>query len=175
MAMKCADLGHLASAESVHLKWVHALEEEMFRQGDLEKTKGYPVSPLMDRTKTGITKSQPGVSVLHAFGGMVKSCHSGMLIKPCSAHCMPDRHDSTIAEMCGKDGRAGNCAGTQVHEQLFYPMSACTLLQFFNLFVLPLYEGLAAVLPDMAPLYQQVQNNHQMWVDLAEAAQAGTA
>ena len=61
MAMKCADLGHLASAKSVHLKWVHALEEEMFRQGDLEKQRGYPVSPLMDRTKTGITKSQTGV------------------------------------------------------------------------------------------------------------------
>ena len=61
MAMKCADLGHLASAKSVHLKWVHALEEEMFRQGDLEKQRGYAVSPLMDRTKTGITKSQTGV------------------------------------------------------------------------------------------------------------------
>ena len=60
MAMKCADLGHLASAESVHLKWVTLLEEEMFRQGDLEKAKGYPVSPLMDRDKPGITTSQPG-------------------------------------------------------------------------------------------------------------------
>ena len=62
MALKCADLGHLASAESVHLKWVGLLEEEMFRQGDKEKARGYPVSPLMDRTKTGITRSQPGVS-----------------------------------------------------------------------------------------------------------------
>ncbi len=101
MAMKCSDLGHLASAKSVHLQWVRLLEEEvrmvsflcpsfaaeavltladeksrsiepplspsrlraqMFRQGDMEKEKGYPVSPLMDRAKTGITKSQPGVS-----------------------------------------------------------------------------------------------------------------
>ena len=54
-------------------RWVHALEEEMFRQGDLEKIKGYPVSPLMDRAKTGITKSQPGVSVRCAWGGMVES------------------------------------------------------------------------------------------------------
>ena len=60
MAMKCADLGHLASAERVHRKWVTLLEEEMFRQGDLEKAKGYPVSPLMDRDKEGITRSQPG-------------------------------------------------------------------------------------------------------------------
>ena len=61
MAMKCADLGHLASAEHVHRKWVGLLEEEMFRQGDMEKARGYPVSPLMDRSAMGITRSQPGV------------------------------------------------------------------------------------------------------------------
>ena len=33
---------------------------QMFRQGDLEKERGYPISPLMDRSKQGITKSQPG-------------------------------------------------------------------------------------------------------------------
>ena len=63
VALKCADLGHLASEDRVHRKWVAALEEEMFRQGDLEKARGHPsVSPLMDRDKGGITKSQPGVS-----------------------------------------------------------------------------------------------------------------
>ena len=61
MALKCADLGHLAREEAVHREWVRRLEEEMFRQGDLEKARGYPVSPLMDRLKGGITKSQPGV------------------------------------------------------------------------------------------------------------------
>ena len=60
MAMKCADLGHLASSEETHLKWVGLLEEEMFRQGDMEKAKGYPVSALMDRDHSGITRSQPG-------------------------------------------------------------------------------------------------------------------
>jgi hypothetical protein len=44
------------------LRWVLDLEEEMFRQGDLEKERGHAVSPLMDRAKAGITKSQPGVS-----------------------------------------------------------------------------------------------------------------
>ena len=33
----------------------------MFRQGDLEKARDYPVSPLMDRSQGGITKSQTGV------------------------------------------------------------------------------------------------------------------
>lgn len=32
----------------------------MFRQGDREKTLGQPVSPLMDRVKGGVTKSQTG-------------------------------------------------------------------------------------------------------------------
>ena len=40
----------------------------MFRQGDLEKQRGYAVSPLMDRTKTGITKSQTGVSAWGCLG-----------------------------------------------------------------------------------------------------------
>ena len=38
-------------------------------------------------------------------------------------------------------------------------------MQFFQLFVLPLYRGLTSVLPAMEPLYQQVQNNHQMWLE----------
>ena len=32
----------------------------MFRQGDRERALGQPVSPLMDRTKGGVTKSQTG-------------------------------------------------------------------------------------------------------------------
>ncbi|KAF5835401.1 hypothetical protein DUNSADRAFT_7486, partial [Dunaliella salina] len=59
-AMKCADLGHLTHEWQVHRKWVEALEEEMWRQGDAEKARGMPVSPLMDRAKGGITKSQQG-------------------------------------------------------------------------------------------------------------------
>lgn len=34
--------------------------QEMFLQGDREKQLGQPVSVLMDRTKAGIQKSQPG-------------------------------------------------------------------------------------------------------------------
>ncbi|GAX75245.1 hypothetical protein CEUSTIGMA_g2690.t1 [Chlamydomonas eustigma] len=60
LALKCADLGHLSSPRRVHKKWVHALEEELFRQGDCEKLSGLQVSPLMDREKHGITKSQVG-------------------------------------------------------------------------------------------------------------------
>uniref|UniRef100_A0A7S0RAQ3 Phosphodiesterase n=1 Tax=Chlamydomonas leiostraca TaxID=1034604 RepID=A0A7S0RAQ3_9CHLO len=60
VALKCADLGHLAAPRAVHGRWVSLLEEELFRQGDLEKAKSLAVSALMDRTRGGITKSQTG-------------------------------------------------------------------------------------------------------------------
>ena len=60
VALKCADLGHLTSSSEVHKRWVSQLEEEMFRQGDQERALGQPISPLMDRSKGGVTKSQTG-------------------------------------------------------------------------------------------------------------------
>jgi hypothetical protein len=41
-------------------RWVHCLEEEFYRQGDCEKKASLPISPLFDRTKPGVTKSQIG-------------------------------------------------------------------------------------------------------------------
>ncbi|KAJ9521888.1 hypothetical protein QJQ45_024758, partial [Haematococcus lacustris] len=60
MALKCSDLGHLAAPLPVHLAWVSRLEAEFFTQGDAERAHGLPISPLCDRTKQGITKSQVG-------------------------------------------------------------------------------------------------------------------
>ena len=60
VALKCADLGHLTSSQDVHKQWVGLLQEEMFRQGDRERSLGQPVSPLMDRNKEGVLKSQCG-------------------------------------------------------------------------------------------------------------------
>merc|ERR1711865_391045 len=60
MAMKCADLGHLALSWDVHVKWVVRLEEEFFAQGDKEKSSGLPVSFLMDRSQPGCSKTQVG-------------------------------------------------------------------------------------------------------------------
>jgi hypothetical protein len=58
VALKAADLGHLCEELPVHRRWVGALEEECFRQGDLERANGLPISPLFDRTKPGLSKSQ---------------------------------------------------------------------------------------------------------------------
>jgi hypothetical protein len=64
VALKVADVGHLAAPWDVHTRWVACLEEEFFRQGDREKALNLAVSPLMDRCKDGITKSQACASVV---------------------------------------------------------------------------------------------------------------
>ena len=66
----------------VHLRWVAALEEEFFRQGDMEKAHSLPVSPLFDRAKPGITKSQVGGKV-----ALVKVGGSGW------AGCLQQSHE----------------------------------------------------------------------------------
>ncbi|KAK9819731.1 hypothetical protein WJX72_001710 [[Myrmecia] bisecta] len=61
LALKCADIGHLAAPPEQHKKWALMLEEEFFRQGDKEKKANLKVSALMDRSnKGGITRSQVG-------------------------------------------------------------------------------------------------------------------
>jgi len=60
LAMKCADLGHLALAWGTHLQWVRRLEQEFFAQGDLEREAGLPISFLMDRCKPGASATQVG-------------------------------------------------------------------------------------------------------------------
>ena len=60
IALKAADIGHLAAALPVHCRWLGVLEEEFFRQGDKEKALGIPISPLFDRAKQGVSKSQVG-------------------------------------------------------------------------------------------------------------------
>ncbi|MEW5301730.1 MAG: hypothetical protein WDW36_004570 [Sanguina aurantia] len=80
MAFKLSDLGHLASTLHVHTRWVAALEEEFFRQGDAEKACKLPVSPLFDRTKPGVTKSQVGffdlivIPCFHSFTTIFHGC-----------------------------------------------------------------------------------------------------
>uniref|UniRef100_A0A061RQ44 3',5'-cyclic-nucleotide phosphodiesterase n=1 Tax=Tetraselmis sp. GSL018 TaxID=582737 RepID=A0A061RQ44_9CHLO len=54
IAMKVADLGHCMLPIPQHRKWVEALQEEMFRQGDRERDLYMPISPLMDRNKIGV-------------------------------------------------------------------------------------------------------------------------
>ncbi|KAG2431307.1 hypothetical protein HYH02_013438 [Chlamydomonas schloesseri] len=60
ICLKVADIGHLSGTLPVHKRWLGVLEEELFRQGDRERELGLPISPLFDRTKQGVSKSQVG-------------------------------------------------------------------------------------------------------------------
>lgn len=60
ITLKVADLGHLAESRDVHTRWVACLQEESYLQGDREKALGMTVSPLYDRNKAGVTRSQVG-------------------------------------------------------------------------------------------------------------------
>lgn len=44
-----ADIGHAALPWELHVKWSQRVQEEFFRQGDLERAKKIEVSPLSDR------------------------------------------------------------------------------------------------------------------------------
>ncbi len=97
MALKCADLGHLAAPLDVHLKWVRALEAEFFQQGDEERAAGLPISPLCDSTKEGVTKSQ-GKALQHAslshriIGRLEAEPQCKQLRNPCRHSCGLLRH-----------------------------------------------------------------------------------
>ncbi|KXZ51294.1 hypothetical protein GPECTOR_13g781 [Gonium pectorale] len=75
IALKCADLGHLGEELEVHSRWIRCLEEEFFLQGDRERQLGLPISPLFDRAKQGVSKSQVGffdfiaLPLVHAMAG----------------------------------------------------------------------------------------------------------
>eukprot|EP00003_Mantamonas_plastica_P018806 TRINITY_DN3069_c0_g1_i1.p1 TRINITY_DN3069_c0_g1~~TRINITY_DN3069_c0_g1_i1.p1 ORF type:complete len:240 (+),score=89.08 TRINITY_DN3069_c0_g1_i1:284-1003(+) len=60
MCLKCADLSHSSKSRELHLNWTKRVTEEFFQQGDAEKRLGMPVSPMLDRTKPGLAKSQVG-------------------------------------------------------------------------------------------------------------------
>eukprot|EP00899_Mesostigma_viride_P017142 jgi/Mesvir1/25429/Mv01709-RA.1 len=60
MALKCADIGHVAKSRERHLAWVDAIQEEFFQQGDMEAAEGLEVAPFMDRTSPNLARSQVG-------------------------------------------------------------------------------------------------------------------
>jgi cAMP-specific phosphodiesterase 4 len=54
----CADLSNPAKPLPVYRQWVQRISEEFYRQGDLEKKAGLPVSAMCDRNSTNLEKSQ---------------------------------------------------------------------------------------------------------------------
>ena len=60
MSLKCADVGHTAKSNKLHLVWTERVCEEFYRQGDQERRRGLPISPFMDRRKPNVPKAQLG-------------------------------------------------------------------------------------------------------------------
>ncbi|KAJ3048826.1 High affinity cAMP-specific 3',5'-cyclic phosphodiesterase 7A, partial [Rhizophlyctis rosea] len=60
VAIKCADINNPAKPLEGCRRWTDMIMEEFFMQGEEEKRKGVPISPMMDREKTDIPKCQIG-------------------------------------------------------------------------------------------------------------------
>lgn len=60
MMIKCADVAHPSRPLHVHEEWSNRVTEEFYRQGDIERKKGLPISPLCDRSQHNLAKSQIG-------------------------------------------------------------------------------------------------------------------
>jgi cAMP-specific phosphodiesterase 4 len=60
MALHVADLGNPAKPTRICVQWTSRVVEEFFRQGDREKQLGLAISPMMNRDKPAIEKSQIG-------------------------------------------------------------------------------------------------------------------
>ncbi len=50
IAIKCADLSHMCGSFLKHSEWVQLLQQEFWRQGDVERLRGMSTGPLMDRS-----------------------------------------------------------------------------------------------------------------------------
>eukprot|EP00002_Diphylleia_rotans_P023755 TRINITY_DN4675_c0_g1_i3.p1 TRINITY_DN4675_c0_g1~~TRINITY_DN4675_c0_g1_i3.p1 ORF type:complete len:835 (+),score=128.47 TRINITY_DN4675_c0_g1_i3:148-2652(+) len=60
MALKCADLAHMAKSFPIHSRWTTLVTEEFYLQGDQEGSLKLPKSPFMDRDSENVPKSQIG-------------------------------------------------------------------------------------------------------------------
>ncbi|XXQ35127.1 Phosphodiesterase [Plasmodiophora brassicae] len=61
MCMKCADVSHCVKNWNIHKRFTDRITQEFFRQGDLEREAGIPISPFMDRrAANNVAKNQAG-------------------------------------------------------------------------------------------------------------------
>jgi 3'5'-cyclic nucleotide phosphodiesterase len=63
MLLKCADIMHMSQDFECHRRWVEALTEEFYQQGDRETALGMPALPFMQRSKANCLPSSQVLSV----------------------------------------------------------------------------------------------------------------
>ena len=56
--LKCSDISNVCRPPNVSKMWAKSLVQEFLNQGDAEKERNLPISPLMDRSKMNIAKLQ---------------------------------------------------------------------------------------------------------------------
>ena len=99
IAMKAADLGHCAVTNKLHRRWVAALEEEFFRQGDMEQSLSIEISPLMNRFKQGLMKTQPEFFDIISLPLFTHLCSAFPGVKTYLDNCLKNRkHWSNIED-----------------------------------------------------------------------------
>jgi len=80
MCLKCADLAHPTKPAVVHQRWTELITVEFHDQGDKEKERGIPISPLCNRqTDTDLAKSQIGFidfCVKPVFEAFTSACNA---------------------------------------------------------------------------------------------------
>ena len=58
LALKCADVGNAAKPVAAAVRWGVAILTELFAQGDLERARGMPISPVCDRRSASVAAAQ---------------------------------------------------------------------------------------------------------------------
>jgi cAMP-specific phosphodiesterase 4 len=56
--LHCADISNVVKPNELCVKWASRVLEEFFNQGDRERARGLPISPMMDRETTSVGLSQ---------------------------------------------------------------------------------------------------------------------
>jgi len=84
--IKCADICHPAKPWNLHQKWSDLITKEFFSQGDKELENDIPLSPLCDKNKVDIPKSQ-----CNFIDFLVRPCFT-----PFSTFCENDSWMKTI-------------------------------------------------------------------------------
>ncbi|GIL71563.1 hypothetical protein Vretimale_727 [Volvox reticuliferus] len=121
MALKAAVIGHLGEELEVHKRWLGVLEEEFFRQGDRERELGLSISPLFDRAKQGVSKSQVGfydfvaLPLVHALSSAFPGAHQLMMDLVCNYNHWRQVDGQLPVQMpSGKVGVTGRRSGQAV-------------------------------------------------------------
>lgn len=58
MALKMADISNCGRPHDIYMRWGAKISDEFYMQGDREKNFGLSISPFMDRSQPGVSKSQ---------------------------------------------------------------------------------------------------------------------